>query len=258
MGILESRARHAATRTVKGVLDRLGYEVRRKPAEDDGESFPPDFDQHARLLFQRVRPYTMTSMERVVALRDSVRYIASSKVPGDICECGVWRGGSMMAVALTLVEMGDTSRDLYLFDTFAGPPEPVSEDGPTAGDELAAALKVPELANLPADEVRAKLEETGYPGEKIHLVQGLVEDTIPDRAPERLALLRLDTDYYVSTAHEMRHLYGRLSPGGILIVDDYGKFVGARTAVDEYFGSSGQQVLLNRIDATGRLVVVPG
>ena len=258
MGILETAVGHAATSRVKAVLDRLGYEVRRKPADDEDLSFPPDFDQHARELFQRVRPYTMTSMERVLALRDSVRYISSNKIPGDICECGVWRGGSMMVVALTLVEMGDTSRDLYLFDTFSGPPEPAPQDGPTAGAELAAARKVPELTNLPMQEVRAKLAETGYPVERLHLVQGLVEDTIPDQAPERLALLRLDTDYYISTAHEMRHLYGRLSPGGILVIDDYGKFVGARAAVDEYFESSGQNVLLNRIDATGRLVIVPG
>lgn len=258
MGIRETRVGHAATSGVKGVLHRLGYEIRRRPAEEDDLSFPPDFDQHARDLFRRVQPYTMTSMERVLALRDSVRYISSNKIPGDICECGVWRGGSMMAVALTLVELGDTDRDLYLFDTFAGPPEPVSKDGPTAPAELAVALRVPELANLPSEEVRAKLEDTGYPGERIHLVQGLVEDTIPDRAPDRLALLRLDTDYYVSTAHEMRHLYGRLSPSGILIIDDYGMFVGARAAVDEYFESRGQHVLLNRIDATGRLVVVPG
>lgn len=258
MGILDTRVGHVAARRAKAVMDRLGYEVRRKPAEDDGLSFPPDFDEHACELFKRVRPYTMTGMERVLALRDSVRYISATKIPGDICECGVWRGGSMMVVALTLVEMGDTTRDLYLFDTFTGPPEPGSKDSPTASAELAAALKVPELAHLPTDEVRAKLEETGYPAEKIHLVRGLVEDTIPDQAPGRLALLRLDTDYYTSTAHEMRHLYGRISPGGILIIDDYGKFVGARTAVDEYFNTSGQQVLLNRIDATGRLVIVPG
>lgn len=258
MGILETGAWKLAMRATKSTLNRLGYEVRRKPLEDGDLTFPTDVEQVVRDLYKRVQPYTMTSVERVLALRDSVRYVSSAKIPGDICECGVWRGGSMMVVAITLVELGDTSRDLYLFDTFAGPPEPGSKDSPTAGAELAVARQVPQLANLPVEEVRGVLEDTGYPGEKIHLIKGLVEDTIPDRAPEHLALLRLDTDYYSSTAHEMRHMYGRLSPGGILIVDDYGKFVGARTAVDEYFGSTGQPVLLNRIDATGRLVVVPG
>jgi len=258
MGILETGVGDVATRRVKAVLDRLGYEVRRKPTDEGSRSFPPDFDQAVCELYERVRPYTMTSVERVLALRDAVRYVSSAKIPGDICECGVWRGGSMMVVALTLLEMGDTSRDLYLFDTFTRPPEPGPKDSPSAGAELADALKIPELALLPIEEVRAKLGDTGYPGEKIHLVQGLVEDTVPARAPENLALLRLDTDYYSSTAHEMQHLYGRLSPGGILIIDDYGKFIGARTAVDEYFNSTGQHVLLNRIDETGRLVVVPG
>ena len=258
MGILDTGVGIAARRRLKGGLERLGYEVRRRSVADGGPSFPPDLDEAARDLYTRVRPYTMTSVERVVALRDSVRYLVSAKVPGDICECGVWRGGSMMAVALTLLELGDTSRDLYLFDTFSRPPQPGPQDGLTAGAELEAALQIPELALLPIEEVRAKLHDTGYPAERIHLVEGLVEDTIPERAPERLALVRLDTDYYSSTAHEMQHLYGRISPGGILIIDDYGKFIGARTAVDEYFSSSGQAVLLNRIDETGRLVVVPG
>lgn len=258
MGILETGVGRAAKRQLKAGLQRLGYELRRTPADEEDLSFPPDFDEPARDLYKRVRPYTMTSVERVLALRDSVRYVSSAKIPGDICECGVWRGGSMMVVALTLLEMGDTSRDLYLFDTFSRPPEPGPQDGSTAGAELAAALKIPELALLPIDQVRANLHDTGYPPERIHLVEGLVEETIPNQAPEQLALVRLDTDYYSSTAHEMQHLYSRISPGGILIIDDYGKFIGARTAVDEYFESSGQQVLLNRIDATGRLVIVPG
>lgn len=258
MGILETGAGRAARRRLKRSLERLGYEIRRKPADDGDLSFPPDFDEPAKDLYRRVRPYTMTSVERVLALRDSVRYVSSAKIPGDICECGVWRGGSMMVVALTLLEMGDTDRNLYLFDTFSRPPEPGPQDGPTAGAELAAALKIPELALLPIDQVRANLHDTGYPSERIHLVEGLVEETIPHQAPERLALVRLDTDYYSSTAHEMMHLYSRISAGGVLIIDDYGKFVGARTAVDEYFGSTGQPVLLHRIDATGRLVMVPG
>lgn len=257
MRSLDPRVGQALKSGLNSALRRIGYEVRRVPQSDGEMTFPSDFDEAARALFLRVRPYTMTSVERVVALRDSVQYIVSAGIQGDVCECGVWRGGSMMVVALTLIEMGDTSRDLYLFDTFTRPPEPGPEDSDTASIELEAALKIPELALRPMAEVRANLEETRYPPEKLHFVKGFVEDTLPEHAPEQLSLLRLDTDYYSSTSHEMAHLYGRISPGGVLLVDDYGKFIGARTAVDEYFKSTGQAVLLHRIDATGRLVVVP-
>ena len=87
--------------------------------------------------------------------------------------------------------------------------------------------------------------------ERIHFVEGKVEDTIPAHAPERIALLRLDTDWYESTRHELEHLYPRLSRGGVLIIDDYGHWQGARQAVDEYFGDA-HAALLNRIDYTAR------
>jgi hypothetical protein len=112
-------------------------------------------------------------------------------------------------------------------------------------------------AGVPAAEVRAALLGTGYPADRIHLVEGKVEDTLPEHAPERLALLRLDTDWYESTRHELQHLYPRLSPHGVLIIDDYGHWEGARKAVDEYFAASREPVFLHRVDYTARLVVKP-
>ena len=105
------------------------------------------------------------------------------------------------------------------------------------------------------DRVRAAVESTGYPRERIHLVPGMVEDTLPAEAPEQVALLRLDTDWYASTKHELEQLYPRLTPGGVLIVNDYGHYEGARRAVDEHFAATGERVLLNRIDYTGRVAV---
>ena len=82
-----------------------------------------------------------------------------------------------------------------------------------------------------------------------------MEDTVPDTVPEKIALLRLDTDWYASTLHEMRELWPLLGSGGVLIVDDYGHFAGARQAVDEYLEESGERVLLGRLDYTGRMCV---
>jgi hypothetical protein len=106
-----------------------------------------------------------------------------------------------------------------------------------------------------AGEVRAALLSTGYPAERVHLVEGRVEDTLPAAAPDAIALLRLDTDWYAGTKHELETLYPRLSPGGVLILDDYGHYEGARRAVDEYFADAGGRPLLSRIDYTGRVGV---
>jgi hypothetical protein len=89
----------------------------------------------------------------------------------------------------------------------------------------------------------------------MHFVKGKVEDTIPASTPDRIAILRLDTDWYASTRHELEHLYPLLAPGGVLIIDDYGHWEGCRQAVDEYFASRNLQVLLNRVDYTGRIAV---
>jgi O-methyltransferase len=168
----------------------------------------------------------------------------------------------MMAAALTLLELDSTERELHMFDTFTEMPRPDERDthmsgksGPEFFADVVEGDPVYDL--LPLDEVRALLEGTGYPRERLRFVPGLVEDTIPSEAPEEIALLRLDTDWYRSTIHEMRNLYPRIVSGGILIVDDYGEFEGARRAVDEHLAEDGRPVLLNRVDFSCRLVQVP-
>ena len=108
------------------------------------------------------------------------------------------------------------------------------------------------------DEVRRNLGSTGYPDQYISFIEGKVEDTIPTNVPDRISLLRLDTDWYESTRHELQHLYPRLSPGGVLIIDDYGQWAGARKAVDEYVEDKKLKILLHRIDYTGRIAVKLG
>lgn len=252
--------RRLLTRPVRSLLHRLGYDVVRRP--DEGTvTYPPDFDADLIALCEAVRPYTLTSPERIAALRDAVRYLVRSGVPGAVVECGVWRGGSMLVVARTLLEEGATDRDLYLFDTFTHMPFPGPEDvdlfGTPAAEFYDEASAAEAFRYLPMEEVRRVLEGSGYPPERLHFVPGMVEDTIPDQAPGRIALCRLDTDWYRSTLHEMTHLFPRIEPGGILLVDDYGHFMGAKQAVDEYFAAHGPEVLLHRIDFTGRLVLVP-
>ncbi|MFX1257024.1 MAG: TylF/MycF/NovP-related O-methyltransferase [Promethearchaeota archaeon] len=94
---------------------------------------------------------------------------------------------------------------------------------------------------------------TGYPKESVVYIKGKVENTIPNMIPEKISLLRLDTDWYNSTYHELKHLYPILSQKGIIIIDDYGHWKGARKATDNYFKENNVQILLNRIDYKGRL-----
>jgi O-methyltransferase len=245
-------------------LRRLGVGVRWRAGHLFGTPIPADFDSEQTALIKRVRRYSLGSAERLAALADAVAYLVSNEIEGDLVECGVWRGGSMMAAALTLIRLGETDRDLYLFDTFSGMAQPSAEDVRSPYDMWTSVEKrfnrrrrgrTSDWAAVPAEQVRRNMESTGYPAERIHLVEGLVEDTLPAAAPPRLALLRLDTDWYASTKHELEHLYPRLVDGGVLIVDDYGHYEGARRAVDEYFAASGEPVLLNRIDYTGRIAV---
>lgn len=216
----------------------------------------PDFTQ----LFRDMAGVTLTSPQLAYALRSALLYLNRSGVAGDIVECGVWRGGSMALAAATLLQAGDRHRRLWLYDTFDWEWEPEGQYDGFVAAGVAAGGPPPESAlasGTSKADVLELLTRTGYPADRLHLVQGLVQDTIPEQAPDRIALLRLDTDYYDSTRHELEHLYPRLTRGGVLIVDDYGKLSGATKAVDEYFAALDQPPLLQRIDVQGRMAVKP-
>ena len=156
-----------------------------------------------------------------------------------------------------------------MYDTFAGMPKPGEIDqwhAQTRAED--GGLKSWELRKDPdgrgsdwsrynLEAVKDTVERTGYPSSHLTYVKGLIEETVPAQAPERIALLRLDTNFYRSTRHELEHLYPRLSTGGVLILDDYGAQVGSRRATDEYFAKLNPPVLLMRIDEDVRALVKP-
>ena len=226
-----------------------------------GAEFPHDYDDEAKEIIRAVRPYTMTAAEKLYALILATRYVSQHGIPGDVVECGVWRGGSMQAVARTLLAADDTSRELYLFDTYEGMPPPsekdVRHDGSAAADLLTTLprnSKVWAVATL--EDVQEGFAQIPYPAEKVHFVKGLVEETVPGEAPEQISILRLDTDWYESTRHELEHLYPRLVSGGVLLIDDYGWWQGSREAVEEFLRETGERLLLLRM-ASGRIAVKP-
>lgn len=240
---------------MKKAAHKMGYRISR--VIDETPLFPADF----MALYAKTKPFTMTSRERQFALHLATRYVVEQKIPGDFVECGVWRGGSSMMAAHTLRELGATDRKIYLYDTFAGMSAPTEHDVNLHGSQADAlwnqrqsgAVNTWCYASL--EDVRANMGSVGYPSDKLVYVQGKVEDTIPGTLPEQIALLRLDTDFYESTAHELEHLFPRLSKLGILILDDYGHWKGARKATDAYFEKHGLKVFLSPIDYSGRIMV---
>lgn len=219
---------------------------------------PDDMETAFWSLQKRVQHATMTSTARMYALWQAVRYVHARRIVGDIVECGVWKGGSSMLAALTLQQVGDKGRTLWLYDTFSGMSAPSHVDGPYAQAVHDAGRDDVTFAHSPLSEVRSNMASTAWPDEQTRYVEGKVEDSIPATVPDRpIALLRLDTDWYESTRHELVHLYPLLAPGGVLIIDDYGYWQGARQAVDEWLASTEDPPLLVRVDGSGRVAVKP-
>ena len=212
---------------------------------------------------KEVQPFTMTSWERIYAVIYSIRYLVRSGIPGDIVECGVWKGGSMMAAAKTLLALNETQRNLYLFDTFAGMTAPSENDKSAFGrltpqeeySKLRAQDGTCQWCYSSIEETRRNMLSVGYPESKIHFVKGPVEQTIPAQAPKEIALLRLDTDFYESSKHEMIHLFPVLAKRGVLLLDDYGHWEGQRRAVDEYISEHQIPLFMSRLDYTGRSAI---
>jgi hypothetical protein len=205
----------------------------------------------------------MTSSECVHELVNAVRYVVGRGLEGDFVECGVWRGGSSMAMALTLLKLGHDDRELYLYDTFEGMSAPTDANIAFDGKPAETRFKDRQLSvdssdwcRSPIDEVEANLAATQYPSSRLHFIKGKVEDTLPHQIPAGpIAILRLDTDWYESTRHELLHLYPRLAQGGVLIIDDYGHWAGSRKAVDEYIAEHRLNLFLGRIDFSARIAI---
>lgn len=214
-------------------------------------------------IWKRVAPYTMTSIDRVLSLTSAVRYVVENNIPGDFVECGVWRGGSAMAITSVLVDCGVKDRQVWLYDTYEGMTSPTEFDieAPSGrhASELLGKIEAKQGRNVwciaGLSDVKRNLESTGYPSDQIRYVAGDVSKTLVAEKPSRIALLRLDTDWFESTSLELQYLYPRLSIHGVCIIDDYGHWSGAKLAVDEYFDHNGPKPLMHRIDYTGRIML---
>ena len=254
-------------------MNKLNFFKKKKALSGDNKSIQTneslnylesDFTDIENLIYNEVKPFTMTSKERVVSLIRSVEYIIQNNIEGDFVECGVWKGGSSMAIIKTLQHLGEKSRNIYLYDTYEGMPEADDKVDLSYNDVLANSLLKNEEDNKDKsvvwaystlEEVKTNINSLGYDKNNIHFIKGKVEETLIGNKHNCISLLRLDTDWYSSTKIEMEELFPKLSTCGILIVDDYGHWKGAKKAIDEYIEKNKIKLFLSRIDYTGRLAV---
>jgi len=222
----------------------------------------PELAREDRELLDAVRGLSMTSPIAQWEFIRAIRHIEENRIEGDIVECGVWRGGNLVIAGLLRGRLG-FNRQIWAFDTFAGMTKPSTSDFKPA-EHLDAGKKFASLKRdgynewclASEDEVLRNFGD--LVGDRdLRTVKGPVEETLanPNNLPDRIAILRLDTDFFESTKVELEVLYPRLSKGGVLIIDDYGEWAGARKAVDEYF--AGQPVWLHYVTHTVRLMIKP-
>ena len=250
-------------------FDALGIEVRRKPRGSEPTAKPPvelTAEQRRMLDHVRARKLSMASSERLWATTLACQHVVDAKIDGAFVECGVWRGGNSLLAASVFRTAGQR-RALHLFDTYEGMTAPTDDDrrvddGTAADGEFRANDRGSHNAWCYAslDDVRANFEQAGLLTGDVRFVVGDVLKTleIHENLPDRIAVLRLDTDWYESTKRELEVLYPRLAPGGVLIVDDYGHWAGSKKATDEYFERHGGRPFLSVSDYAGRIGIKPG
>jgi len=232
-----------------------------------------DLGDEARPAIDRVRLHTMVAPEGLFTLYQQVTHIDRQEIRGAIVECGIWHGGSVALAAIAHLKHGGGDRDLHLFDSFEGIPQPVAElDGARAvrevhgnsksstGGELVVASDYAERGGPGSvDSVRSLLIDVGYDPARIHIHNGWFQDTVPQVAAAigKIALLRLDGDWYESTKVCLDHLYRHVTPGGFVVIDDYGAYEGCRMAVNEFLDNQTTRPFLSQVNSDIVYLVKP-
>jgi O-methyltransferase len=192
---------------------------------------------------------TMIGMQRLTSLQRCVETILAENVPGDLVECGVWRGGSCILMRAVLAVYGDEKRRVWVVDSFEGVPPPDKENY-VADENLRLDLSADVLA-VSEDTVKSNFKRYGLLDDRVRFLPGWFKNTLPDAPIERIGLLRLDGDLYESTIQALDALYPRLSVGGFCIIDDYHAIDACRQATTEYREKHHITDTITEIDGTG-------
>jgi O-methyltransferase len=236
---------------------------------------PYDLQSEIESAVERVRYHTMVTFSRLATNYQIAAHCENADIAGSFVECGVWKGGTSGLMAIASLLHGKRARDLHLFDSFDDLCQPdesldgeravreardwAGQVGPLTGalepmhgfyDQMGGPGSVAECEDLIINQI-------GYPREHVHIHQGWFQDTLATSCEElgAIAILRLDCDYYRSTKYCLETLFDQVTPGGFVIIDDYGWYEGCRTAVDEVLASRPERYFLNHADADCRYLI---
>jgi len=252
---------------IKSIFNFFGLDIVRYKNDDDKEKLMNfDFNQEANQLIKIIRPYTMLPYTNLVQLYELVKYCEINEILGDFVECGVWKGGSSALMALgSLNNCKNEPRTLHLFDIFSEicAPDP-DKDGERAmreakkfnskfienKKELFSLKGIYDAYGGPGSLSQNQelfYNIIKYPKAKVHFHEGWFQDTLPIVKNEisKIAILRLDGDWYESTKVCLENLYDKVVKGGVIIIDDYGTYEGCKKAVDEFIHSKSLKVFLS-------------
>ena len=252
--------------SIKKILNLFSYEIK-KIKKLNILTFNSNQNQRFEEYFKVCSQESLNvSKERFLSLYQSINYIYKNKIEGDFVECGVFKGGSAMMIAFVMKDLKKNSNEnkrLWLYDTFEGMANPTKHDENILNQNAISELKKIKKkenkkdiwAYSPLNYVVKNIEKTGINSDNVKYVEGLVEQTLLNKTPKKICLIRLDTDFYESTKIELEKLYPLLEVGGILIIDDYGHWKGSKKAVDEYFNLKESFLWFHRIDYASRLYI---
>lgn len=251
---------------IKKGINFLGYDITLLSQKPDNKL---EYWQEAKQAISMVKQNTMLSDLKLATLYEQVIYCEKNNIEGDYVECGVWKGGAVGIIATANLKYGQQRRHIHLFDSFDDICEPITEiDGKQAMKDIES------LYGRKVDNYKGELkplsgiydsrgghgtietckelivEKIRYPKEYLYFHEGWFQETLPIVAPvlKKIALLRLDADWYTSTKICLEYLFDKVVIGGIIIIDDYGRYDGCKKAVDEFLVTKHQTVLLNYAD----------
>lgn len=210
----------------------------------------PVFDPELRRIGRdfSIQAHTLVGFKRLENIEHCVQTVVSEGIPGDLIETGVWRGGSCVFMRGLLEALGDEERVVWVADSFEGLPKPNDRQYP---DDKGNKLYQMDVLAVPVESVKEVFERYGLLDDRVRFLKGWFRDTLPGAPIDRLAVLRLDGDMYESTMDVLTALYDKLSPGGFIIIDDYGAYAACRKAVHDFREERGISEEILEIDWTG-------
>lgn len=254
--------------SVRKAIERRGYVLTPASVRPSGLTSEPAIEADYFDLIHSLKidgEVLDANQETVYTLYCATRYVATNEIEGDLIECGVGSGPKIALMCATLIKEGVEDRDIYLYDTFEGLTEPSEKDFKLYGtvDTPAAVRRKwdhgretgEHWGHTPLERVRENVFQTGYPEARLHFIQGDVRSTIPNDYHRKIAILRLDTNFYDSSLHELQYLFELVAPGGTIILDDYGSWTGQKSATDEFFRARDEVPLLIRTSSQERIIV---